>query len=79
MISTLNVLIGSLCLAGAVFFGTQQPLTIPGASILAGVVFIIAMLLQIHYYRRSLSKRSEAEIIREEEGEIGVTLPNPSE
>src|SRR5205085_9286801 len=79
MISSLNVLIGSHCLAGAVFIGTQQPLTNLGASILAGIVFLIAMLSHILYYRRALSRRSEEEIIREQAMEIGVTLPNPSE
>jgi hypothetical protein len=37
------------------------------------------MLLHIFYYRRALSKRSEAEIIREEAVEIGVALPKTTE
>src|SRR5881398_2301481 len=39
MISFLNVLIGSLCLAGAAFIGTQQLLTSLGATSVAGIVF----------------------------------------
>jgi hypothetical protein len=75
MIASLNALIGSLCLAGAVFIGTEQLFTELGASILAGMVFVIAILLHIFYYRRALSKRSEAEVIHEEAVEIGVVLP----
>ena len=75
MFGYLNALIGSLCLAGAVFIGTEQPFSEPGASILAGMAFVIAMLLHIFYYRRALSKRSEAEVIHEEAVEIGVVLP----
>ena len=79
MISFLNVLIGSLCLAGVAFIGTQQPFTNLGASILAAIVFIIAILAQISYYRRSLSRRKEAKAISDEAKEIGVTLPNLTE
>ncbi len=79
MISTLNVLIGSLCLAGAVFLITEQPLTNLGASILAVIVFVVAVLLHIFYYRRALSKRKEAKAIREEAEEMGIVLPNPTE
>jgi hypothetical protein len=79
MFGYLNALIGSLCLAGAVFISTEQPFSEPGASILAGMAFVIAMLLHIFYYRRALSKRSEAEIIREQAVEIGVTLPETTE
>lgn len=79
MFGYLNALIGSLCLAGAVFIGTEQPFSEPGASILAGIAFVIAMLLHILYYRRALSKRSEAEVIREEAVEIGVALPKITE
>jgi hypothetical protein len=43
------------------------------------MAFVIAMLLHIFYYRRALSKRSEAEIIREQAVEIGVTLPETTE
>ena len=50
-----------------------------GASILAGMVFFIAILLHIFYYRRALSKRSEAEVIHEEAVEIGVVLPKTTE
>lgn len=79
MFGYLNALIGSLCLAGAVFIGTEQLFSEPGASILAGMVFVIAILLHIFYYRRALSKRSEAEVIHEEAVEIGVVLPKTTE
>ncbi len=79
MFGSLNALIGSLCLAGAVFIGTEQLFSELGASILAGMVFVIAILLHIFYYRRALSKRSEAEVIHEEAAEIGVVLPKTTE
>ena len=79
MFGYLNALIGSLCLAGAVFIGNEQPFSELGASILAGMVFVIAILLHIFYYRRALSKRSEAEVIHEEAVEIGVVLPKTTE
>jgi hypothetical protein len=46
-----------------------------GASFLAGMVFVLAILLHIFYYRRALSKRREAEVIGAEMVEIGVALP----
>ena len=79
MFGYLNALIGSLCLAGVVFIGTEQLFSEPGASILAGMVFVIAMLLHIFYYRRALSKRSDAEVIGEEAVEIGIRLPKTTE
>ena len=79
MFGYLNALIGSLCLAGAVFIGTEQPFSELGASILAGMVFVIDILLHIFYYRRALSKRSEAEVIHQEAVEIGVVLPKTTE
>src|SRR5258708_15762732 len=74
MFGYLNALIGSLCLAGAVFISTEQPFSQPGSSILAGLPFVIALLLHIPYYPRALSKRSRAEVIREESVQIGVAL-----
>src|SRR6266704_6066407 len=52
MIAALNAIIGSLCLAGATFILTEQPLTGLGAFILAGVVLIIAVLVHIFFYRK---------------------------
>jgi hypothetical protein len=43
------------------------------------MVFVIAMLLHIFFYRRALSKRSEAEAIGEEAVELGVALPKTTE
>jgi len=63
MIAALNAFIGSLCLAGALFFITEQPLSSTWASILAGAVFIIAVLVHIYYYRLSLSKESDTKTI----------------
>lgn len=79
MIGYLNAMIGSLCLAGAVFIGTEQPLTGPGAFILATAVFLIALGLHILYYRRSLSKESDAEAIHKQEMEIEAALPGITE
>jgi hypothetical protein len=79
MFGYLNALIGSLCLAGAVFIGTAQLFSELGATILAGMVFVIAILLHIFYYRRALSKRSESEVIHEEAVEIGIVLPKTTE
>jgi hypothetical protein len=56
MIAALNAIIGSLCLAGAAFILTEQPLTGLGAFILAGVVLIIAVLVHIFYYRKVLNR-----------------------
>ena len=75
MFCYLNALIGSLCLAGAVFIGTEQLFSELSAFFLAGMVFVIALVLHIFYYRRALSKRREAEVIGEEAVEIGVALP----
>ena len=72
-------MIGSLCLAGAVFIGTEQLFFELDAFILAGMVFFIAMVLHIFYYYRALSKRSEAEVIGEEAVKIGVALPKTNE
>jgi Flp pilus assembly protein TadB len=79
MMGSLNALIGSLCLAGAVFTGIDQPFTNLGASILAGSIFVIAMLLHILYYRRALSKRGDTEVVREQAMKMGIILPNSTE
>jgi hypothetical protein len=75
MIAYLIALIGSICLAGAVFVGTQPLLSVPVAFILAGIVFIFAILLHIFYYRKALNKRSEAAIIHEQAEEIEIEMP----
>jgi hypothetical protein len=49
MFGYLNALIGSLCLAGAMFIGIEQLFSEHGASNLAGMVFVIAILLHIFY------------------------------
>jgi len=67
MIAALNVIIGSLCLAGAVFIITELPLSVTWASILAGAVFIITVLVHTYYYRKSLSKESDIETISKQE------------
>ena len=66
MIAALNAFIGSLCLAGAVFYITEQPLSNTWASIVAGVVFILAVSVHIFYYRYSLSKESDTKTINEQ-------------
>ena len=79
MMGYLNALIGSLCLAGAIFIGTEQLFTGLGAFILSGIVFVLAMLLHILYYLRALSKRGDMEIIREQAMKMGVTLTKTTE
>lgn len=74
MIAALNAIIGSLCLAGAVFIITEQPLTGSGAFILALVVFIIAVSVHIYYYRKELSKESDIKAIRKQERDLEAAL-----
>jgi hypothetical protein len=74
MIASLNAIIGSLCLAGAVFILTEQPLTGPGAFILAVAVLIIAVLVHIFYYRYALSKESDQKSTRNEEKDLKSAL-----
>jgi len=74
MIAGLNALIGSLCLAGAVFIITEQPLTGPGATILGVVVFFIAVSVHIFFYRKSLSKERDIKAISKEEKELETSL-----
>ena len=66
MIAALNAFIGSLCLAGAVFFITEQPLSNTWTSIVAGALFILAVSVHIYYYRYSLSKESDTKTINEQ-------------
>ena len=66
MIAALNAFIGSLCLAGAVFYITEQPLSNTWASVVAGVVFILAVSVHIYYYRYSLSKESDIKTINKQ-------------
>jgi uncharacterized integral membrane protein len=79
MIAALNALIGSLCLAGAVFILTEQPLTEPGAIILGVVVFFIAVSVHIFYYRKSLSKESDIKVIRNQEKDLETSLKESTE
>jgi hypothetical protein len=74
MIAYLNAIIGSLCLAGAVFIFTEQPLSGSGAIILAFAIFIIAVLVHTFYYRKSLSKKSDVEVIRKQEEDLENAL-----
>jgi FtsH-binding integral membrane protein len=74
MIAALNAFIGSLCLAGAVFIITEQPLTGPGAFILALAIFIVAVLVHIFFYRKSLSKKIDAAVIRKQEKDLESAL-----
>lgn len=66
MFAILNVFMGSLFIAGAVFFITEVPLSMTWASIIAVAVFIIAVLVHIYYYHISLSKESDAKTINNE-------------
>jgi hypothetical protein len=66
MFALLNVFMGSLFIAGAVFFITEVPLSIIWAAIIAGAVFIIAVVVHIIYYHISLSKESDTKIINKQ-------------
>ncbi len=74
MIASLNAFIGSLCLAGAVFIFTEQPLSNTGAFILALAIFILAVLVHIFFYRKSLSKKIDAAVIRKQEKDLESAL-----
>ena len=74
MIAALNAFIGSICLAGAVFIITEQPLTGPGAIILGVVVFFIVVSVHIFYYRKSLSKESDIKAISKQEKVLETAL-----
>ena len=74
MIAALNAFIGSLCLGAAVFFIAEQPLSEAWASILAGVVFLIAVLVHIYYYRKSLSKESDIKTISKQVNVLEAAL-----
>jgi hypothetical protein len=79
MIAALNAIIGSLCLAGAAFILTEQPLTGPGAFTLAGVIFFIAVSVHIFYYRKSLSKESDIKAISKQEKDLETSLKENAE
>jgi hypothetical protein len=66
--------VGSLCLAGAVFIFTEQPLSDTGAFILALAIFIVAVLVHIFYYRKSLSKEIDAAVISKQEENLESAL-----
>jgi hypothetical protein len=68
----LIALMGSLCIAGAVFFGAYQFFSGFIAFIMALVTFAVILGLHIFYYRHSLSKRSEAAIIQAQEKQMGI-------
>ena len=80
-ISALIALMGSFCLAGAVLVGIKPGiLTNPSGFdappyVISIVVFLIVLLVYIWYYRRSLNKHKEQEILEEQAEEIGITLP----
>jgi hypothetical protein len=74
MIASLNAFIGSLCLSGAVFIFTEQPLSNIGAFILALAIFIVAVLVHIFFYRKSLSKKIDAAVIRKQEMDLESAL-----
>ena len=78
-IAALNAFIGSLCLAGAVFIITEQPLMGPGAITLGVVVFFIAVSVHIFYYRKSLSKESDIKAISKQEKELETSLKEVAE
>jgi 8-oxo-dGTP pyrophosphatase MutT (NUDIX family) len=84
-ISALIAVVGSFCFAGAVLEGIKpQIITNPGAYgvqpyLIPLAIFVIILLLYIWYYRRSLSKRKEAEILEQQAEKIGIPLPTVNE
>lgn len=80
-ISALIALMGSFCFAGAVLVGIKPGiLTNLGGFgalpyLISIVVFLIVLLVYIWYYRRSLNKHKEQEILEAQAEEIGITLP----
>jgi len=79
MIATLNAIIGSLCIAGAVFISTEQPLSDTWAFILAFTIFIVAVLGHIFYYRRALSKKNDVKVIQRQKEEIDKSFKDNTE
>lgn len=80
-ISALIAVMGSFCFAGAVLVGIKPEIIAnPGAVgvqsyAISILVFLIAMLGYIWYYRRSLNKHKEHENLEKQAKEIGISLP----
>jgi len=80
-ISALIAVMGSFCFAGAVLVGIKPEIVAnPGAVgvqsyAISILVFLIAMLGYIWYYRRSLNKHKEHENLEKQAKEIGISLP----
>ncbi|HLX55544.1 MAG TPA: hypothetical protein VKR83_00825 [Ktedonobacteraceae bacterium] len=81
IMSNLIALVGSVCLALATFMFMEPGLLfnhesiLPLPALIALMVFGVLLLLHILYYRRTLSKHSEAAILEKQAKEIGITLP----
>lgn len=77
-ICALIALMGSFCFAGAVLVGIMPKIiaspSVAGvyAYVISIAVFLIVLLLYVWYYRRSLSKRKEQEVIEKQAEEIGI-------
>jgi hypothetical protein len=68
-------LFGNACFTGAVLIGFEQIFASFVAYIIAGMFFLIVLLLHVLYYRHSLGKQSGEEIIHEQAVEMGISLP----
>lgn len=84
-ISALIALMGSICLGTAVLLGLAPGVVVnPGSAgpipyLVSAVVFLAILLLYIWYYRRSLSKNREREVIEKQAEAIGLSLPEDKE
>jgi hypothetical protein len=84
-ISALIALMGSICLGTAVLLGLAPEVVVnPGSAgpipyLVSAVVFLAILLVYIWYYRRSLSKNREREVIEKQAEAIGLSLPEGDE
>ena len=79
MIASLNALIGSICLAAAAFFFTEQWISSTWAFIVALVVFILSAVVHVSYYRFSLSKESDTRVINKQVKVIEAAIEKEAE
>jgi hypothetical protein len=84
-ISALIALMGSICLGTAVLLGLAPEVVVnPGSAgpipyLVSAVVFLAILLVYIWYYRRSLSKNREREVIEKQAEAIGLSIPEGDE
>ena len=79
MIASLNALIGSLCFAGTAYFITEQLQFGIWAFVVTGAAFIISAFVHIYYYRFSLSKESDINVINKQVKALETALNKSAE